>query len=304
MIIILSLIIIAFIITLLSSYTDIKWRIAPDYLSYALMIFGVFGNLLLSLTTNNFTYIFYSVVFLVGVLILSSILSYVGFWGMGDTKILAGYAACFPVTFSLFNLPLYPATWPFFITIWLNSLLIGPLLAIFFILWRIWKNRDEMIPAIRNQIRKSLEIKIPFKKDKLKINISIILSMLLVFSLLFYFIDTNFGLYILISWAFITLFYYLFNLARVTDSNIYSLKKPNELIEGDIPIDLKINLPKKIKKYGLTKEQIKFIQKNYKKQIKIKEGFPFIISFMVSFIVSIFFGDILFNLINSILRNI
>ncbi len=288
MIVIYTLTAIALIYTLIGVYTDIKWRIFPDYFSYSMIVFGVFGNLILSLQTQNSLFFANSVLFLIVTFFLGYVFSYLGMWGMGDTKILAGYAAIFSVWPIFYLYPISIAPWPFVLTIWLNAILIAPVLAAIFILFNIVKKRNLLLPKIQEKL-------------KSKRKITYLLSALLVLFFFSYVINKPLGAILLVVWAFAAVLFYLFLLAKIMDKHNYELKKPSNLIEGDYPLELKIKIPGKLKKWGLEQNQIQAIISKTKKPLKIKLGFPMIAAYGISLIVSLIFGDLLYKIMISLI---
>ncbi len=280
---------IAVIYTLVGAYTDIRWRIFPDYLSYSLILFGLFGNLFLSIETGNSAFFANSVLFLILAFSIGYFLSYFGLWGMGDTKILAGFAAVFSIWPSFQSFPLFQAPWPFVVTIWLNAVLLAPFLAVAFMTFHIIKNRKKLLILIRKKFQKYRKVTYIFAAS------------LVLFSII-YFTTPVYGLYFLVLWAFAILFTYFSILAKIMDSNIYELKKPSELIEGDYPIELKLKIPGKLKKWGLEKNQINYIKSHTKKQLKIKRGFPMIVAYAFSLLISLFSGDLTYKIIYSLIH--
>ncbi len=290
MIIEISLLLLVLIFTLISAFTDIKWRIVLDYISYSLIIFGIIGNLLLSIFNQTISYFLYSILAALSVFLVGTIFFYLGIWMMGDTKILTGIAASIPFIYVfIFNMPKYTAYWPFILTVWINAIFLAPLLMVIFLFYRIIKNRKEAIPKIREKLYKNKKI-------------TLALTFALIIALIFYSYNSKYGIYILSTWAFATLGFYFFIIATLSENLIYEIKKPSELIEGDMPIDLDLKLPEKkgkiiqhnIKKHGLSKSQIEFIQKKYHKTIKIKQGFPMVVAFLASLILSLTLGDLIF----------
>jgi prepilin signal peptidase PulO-like enzyme (type II secretory pathway) len=79
---------------------------------------------------------------------------------------------------------------------------------------------------------------------------------------------------------------------------MYKSVEPKLLREGDWLVrDLKVgNRTFKARFDGLTKEEIKFIQRS-KKKILIKDGLPFVPSFLIAFFVYSYFYDVILKMV-------
>ncbi|PIU21482.1 MAG: hypothetical protein COT15_02185 [Candidatus Diapherotrites archaeon CG08_land_8_20_14_0_20_34_12] len=116
---------IAFLISLLAliyaSYTDLKQRIVPDFLSYGLIVFGIILAAIESVLLNDWIYFGYSAFAAIYGFIFALILYRLGLWAGGDVKLFTGIAALNPINvniaqyfglgfvlFNTINLPIFP----------------------------------------------------------------------------------------------------------------------------------------------------------------------------------------------------
>ena len=108
----------------------------------------------------------------------------------------------------------------------------------------------------------------------------------------------SFGVLIIVS------FYLWIFVKAIEKTSMLKFIKPTELVEGDwIAKDIIIN-KKKIagpKDLGVSKKQIEKLVSLYKikkiKKVLIKEGLPFLPSFLISYIVTLIWGNLIVGLI-------
>ncbi|MEK6972821.1 MAG: prepilin peptidase [archaeon] len=106
-----------------ASYTDLKERIVPDFLSYGLILTGLIIGILESFILNDWIYFIYAAFAAIYGFIFALILYKMGLWAGGDVKLLTGISALNPVNlniaqqfglsivaFSTLNLPIFPIT--------------------------------------------------------------------------------------------------------------------------------------------------------------------------------------------------
>jgi Flp pilus assembly protein protease CpaA len=261
---------------LIATISDIKTFEIPDSISYFLIIFGISAQVLLATTSKSFDPISALGTSLILALLIATLLFVSGQWGGGDAKLLIGVAAMLPTY--------YTTTIPFILTFTVNLFLLGGIYSILIMTYLTVKNWNRLIkiaPIIKNLLMISL--------------IALIISVIIRHPLLF----------ILPIFAIaISLIY----LAIIIQKHLFIKKiKPSQLTEGDwLTKDLKIGnkLIYKVRKTGVFEEDIKKIQKEYKKLIEVKTGIAFGPSFLFSIIVSGYFGDIIFKIIPFILSKI
>ena len=273
----------------IGSITDFKTREVPDWVNYGMVFSGLGLNLLFTAIYSNPSFIINSIVGLAIFFGIAYIMFYEGQWGGGDSKMLMGMGAMIGIDVSKFSTQFLSG---FFI----NALLIG---AIYALLWSFYL-------VLKNTKRFWKE----FKKTLLKKNIVKIKKMLLIFLILllalFFMFNIAYVKIIILLVAFLSLstFYLWIFVKAIERSSMYRLVEPSKLTEGDwIVKDVYVNGryitgPKDL---GISKRQIKKLIELYKKRkvrkILIKEGIPFVPSFFVAFVVTLWVGNPLIWLI-------
>ena len=266
---------------LIATMTDIKTREVPDWLSYSLIVIGLGVRLIYSLFEWNFSYVLFGFIGFGIFFLIALFMYYTKQWGGGDSKLLMGLGALFgsyPInSFLNPNLDL-----PFLLILIINIILIG---GIYGILWALYL-------GVINWSSTKRELK--------KINLSFLkyFSLLLLFPLIFLFFYFSLFLIsalllaVVLSSAFVLIF-----IKAVEKCCMYKYIDINKLTEGDWAardVKYKGKIICKKDSYGLTKLEINLLKKHKFKKILIKEGIPFVPSFLIGFLISIIWGNIIF----------
>lgn len=113
---------------------DVKDNIVPDMLTYGLLFFGLFTNLVLSLISNNLKFILASIISMVITYAITYMLWKLNMWGGGDVKLFTAIATVIPSGLNINFLNIYPelSIYPFSFSVVINSVLVSfPFLVIF-----------------------------------------------------------------------------------------------------------------------------------------------------------------------------
>jgi len=280
--------IILLVITLLGliigTITDLKTREVPDWLNYGLIFIGLGLNLIFSLVYWNYWFIVNSVVGFLIFLIIALIMFYAGQWGGGDSKMLMGLGALigFDVRFTNF---------PFMIGFFINILLVG---AVYGLLW-------SLVLMLRNWKGFSKEFRKTSRNTKILIVKKGVFAFALLMIVLFFFnIDNLLGyMFLALLLMGLSTFYLWIFVKAIEKVCMVKYVSPDKLTEGDwIVKDVKykgkyICGPKDL---GIEKKQIRELRKLFKlgkiKRVLIKEGIPFVPSFLIAYVLSLIFGNV------------
>ena len=272
------IIIIALIWLIFASIQDLKTREVPDWVSYSLMIIAFMAAILKSILLKN-TFIIISLFGFFLFLILGSLMYYTKQFGGGDVKILVGLGALIPIypkeLLNYFNPNL---DLPFFLILILNIILIGALYGLFYAIYLLIKNKNKI------------------KLRKYKINKIYLLISLILIILQFLFNDPLLRLIIIFLALMLILIPYLHLFIKILEKNVMIKKIPiGRLTEGDWIINNIYHKNKLIynkNSPGVSKTQILLLKKFGIKNVIIKEGLPFIPTFLLALIVSLIFGNL------------
>ncbi|MBW3004143.1 A24 family peptidase [Candidatus Woesearchaeota archaeon] len=262
--------VIAVIALLVASWSDIKTREVPDWLSYALIFIGFGLRAILSIFHEDPSYILYGAYGFIVFLGIGLLLYYSGQWGGGDSKLIWGIGALIGLKLEL--------SMQFMILFLINLIIIG---AVYGFVWSITlsiKHRKQFIKEYTNISNKLKGL----RKIVLISSIGLFILFLLLIN------NTLLSLPLLLVAVFALLFFYVFVFAKaVENSCMLKLYPISKLTEGDWIAKDVIVKGKKIcgpKDLGITKEQIATLKKLKIKKVLVKEGIPFVPSFLIAFI--------------------
>lgn len=265
----------------IGSYTDFKTREVPDWFSYGLIFAGVFLHGVYSAVIWSWTPLLYSL-FGLGIGIgIALAMFYLGQWGGGDSKMMMALGAIIGMEFSLDS---------FFLSFIVNVFFLGSLYGLFYGVVLAFKNRKEF--------KKEFSRIYHEKKNIFLRRILVIAAIILIIFSLFLPLSLKIYLIVLIMVIFASYLLYIF---AKSIEKCCMLKKvnPSVLTEGDwIAKDVVVR-KKRIcgpKDLGISLEQIEKLKKLRVKEVLVKEGIPFVPSFLIAFLFSYFFGNVLFLL--------
>ena len=255
---------------LIASYTDLKSREVPDWLSYGILSSALGIRLIFSLNGN--WNILFSGLFGFGVLFAVGYLFYiVSQWGGGDAKLLMGMGAVIGISLPFSALSLN-VLWYF-----LALLLVGSIYGLawmFFLMIKSWKEMSKPILTT-------------LKKHHL---LHIALSVITIFLFILTFFNKLFWPLVLFP---LPLFYLFITINLVEEMNFYRRISPLKLTEGDwLAEEVKANGKVLMEKKTVEKEDIlklrKWIGEKNIKKVLIKDGIPFSPSFLLAYFLFLF----------------
>lgn len=273
-----------------ATITDLKKREVPDYLNYSLIAVGLGFSLIMSLVNSNVWFFINSIAgFFIGYLI-AAIMYYGAQWGGGDAKMLMAIGALLGV--DVYNIYLTHEI-PIFLTLILTIFISGAIYGIFYTFYIMIKEWNSFKKKWMEYVKNSII---------LKLRIGIIVMMFVGF---FYviFVEKNIvnDLLLLLFMFCLVLFFYLMLILKVVEKGcMIKFVDVDKLTEGDWIVEDVVVNKKRIcgpKDLGISLEQIKLLKKLKIKKILIKEGMPFIPGFLIGFLIILFYGNWLLNLL-------
>jgi Flp pilus assembly protein protease CpaA len=280
---------------IVGSITDLKTREVPDWINYSLMFAGFGIAIIYTIINQNFQYLIESIIGFGFFFAIALVMYYTGQWGGGDSKMIMGLGALIGITWpitSWFNIDFYTNGFPFLLNFLIYSIVVG---ATYGLLW-------SSVLAIINRKKLIKEFKRLLKTKKIIFYKKILIAILIVGIISQIFVDKNFKIFILTMIMILGITFYLFiYIKSIEKVCMLKMVSPEKLTIGDwIADDVKIN--GKIicgpDDLGIEEDQIKKLielkKKGKIKEILIKEGIPFVPSFLIAFLITLFFGSKLF----------
>jgi Flp pilus assembly protein protease CpaA len=280
--VILISVIVAALGLLIASITDIKTREVPDLVSHGMIFAGIGIGAIYSAASQSWMPLAYAgtgfgLGFLVGVLMF-----YTGQWGGGDSKIVMGLGALLGA--SVWNLGQFD-----FITFLLDSLLVGSVYGVGY----------SVLLALRAPKRFLARLRETASEKKIILYRRIIIVFAAAGLLAAFLVPQDYRLVVFSFTAVVYLFFYLILAVRVVEKEFMIREtSPDVLTEGDW-IAREVHVGKRYiagpKDLGVSREQIALLKKLHKQRkistVLLKEGIPFVPSFLIAFVLMLIFGN-------------
>lgn len=256
---------------LVASIQDINKTEVANWVSYSLIGFAFAYRTFYSVIFNDFMFLANGGIGFALFFLLAHAFYYSRTFGGADARLLMAMGVILPFE--------NPHDFLFLTAVFIFLLFFSGLIySLIYSIFKIIKRKEKFI----------LEIKKEKKRNLLVVTLGILITLIiLVFTKkeLIEYLFAGFVLIISIIFVYLKAF---------EKSCMIVLKKPDELMEGDWLIeDIKIG-KKSIKNsvHGLSREDILLLVKN-KKKVWIKNGIPFVPSFLISFLIMVFFWTFL-----------
>ena len=277
-------ILIGFIGLVIGSYTDIRTREVPDWINYGMILTGFAVNVIYAIVFSKWSYIIYSLLGFGLCLLISLMMFYTGQWGGGDSKMLMGLGALIGLKWSIRN--------EFLMSFFVNIIIIGGIYGFAWSIFLALKNFNRVVSRWKR-----------FSLNKGSINVRNIIFISSFIIIIFTLIMRNYSLFIymaLISTLAIITFYLWIFIRSIEEAVMIKAVPPNKLTEGDW-IAENVYLKGKYlcgpNDLGISKKQIRELKKLYIlgriKKVLVKNGIPFVPSFLIAYALTFFISNIL-----------
>jgi len=262
------------------SYADLKTREVPDWISYGLIFSGLGIRMLFSLADFDWSVFIEGLVGFLVFVILAYLMYYFGQWGGGDAKLLMGLGAILGLGF---DFSLMPEIGVFLI----NLALAGTVYGMGWLAYLAIKNKKDFLKEFKSQ------------QGQLKV-LSVIFLIIVAVGIIgsFFFAGALRGLVLVLGIVPIGSLYVWLLVSSVEKISFYKKVRPDKLTEGDwIAKDIvvdgdKIAGPRDL---GISEKQIARLvelkEKGKIKKVLIKEGIPFVPSFLIAFLATVIWGS-------------
>jgi len=267
---------VALLALIAASFTDLKTREVPDWISYGLIAAALGLRLMFSLAAFEWVILLQGLAGFLIFVAFGYLMYYTGQWGGGDSKLIMGLGAVigFNTTLAVF---------------FINVLVAGGVYGLFWIIALAWLHAS----AVKKEMKSILLSARVAQYAILSLTVVLIILTLAVS-------NGNFMRFTFMILSLLPLFsFYLWvAIKSVEKVALYKQVHPKELTEGDwLAHDIVVNgkcIAGK-KDLGVTKAQIGQLTQLYKqkkiKHITVKNGIPFVPSFLIGFLITIVFGN-------------
>ncbi|HII88581.1 TPA: prepilin peptidase [Candidatus Woesearchaeota archaeon] len=289
----------AFIALIIGSYTDWKTREVPDWLSMGLIVLGLGTRLIFTISTGSGWYLLEGLLGFILFFVLAWVMFYSGQWGGGDSKLLMGLGAVFGL-----DVGLPGDLQQMSIAFVMNVLIVG---AVYGLCWAIIlaiKNRKAFVQQLKD-ISKERKIRFLRKLVQYSFFIFVFIFIVTASSTTFLVPQREWRLAVSALFVMMILLYWVLLLTKAVEK-IAMLKHiaPERLTPGDWIAEDVIVKGKRIcgpKDLGIDEQQIKTLLKLKQKKlihtVLIKEGIPFVPSFLLAFIVTLLAQNLVVTLL-------
>lgn len=274
---------IALFVLILGSLTDFKTREVPDFLNYGLIFTGIMLNLIFSLVYQTPAFILGSLLGLGIFFCIAWLMFYTGQWGGGDSKLLMGIGALFGIPFTL------SLEQQFLLSFFVNILFAGAFYGVLWTVYLSFKHHKKFRKAYAALMRQRVHLVIRFT----------LLVFLLIMGGLSFIASSKIRLYYFYMGVLPILIYYLWVMVKSVEKSAMLVHlSPDKLTEGDWIARDVFYKKKRIcgpKDLGIEKKQINTLKKlqgeGKIKKVLVKQGIPFVPSFLIAFFLTLFFGN-------------
>lgn len=269
---------------IIATITDLRTREVPDYLNYFLIASGFVFRFFYSILNNDWPYLLYGVLGFSVAFVLGCALYFTKQWGGGDAKLLMGLGVIF-------------ATKPFFIkndnifllNLFLNIFIVGAIFGLIYGIYLAFINKDNFTKEFKTLL---LNENIKFIK-----RLSILVSAIaFIFILVAKDPVTKVFLIGFIIFLFVYIYLWIF-VKAVENVCMFKIVPVSKLVEGDwVTEDVLIDKKIVYKQNKLTvdkKDILRFMKLGIKK-VKVKDGIPFVPSFLIGTLLTLVLGSLFF----------
>jgi len=273
---------------IIASYTDIKTREVPDYLSASVIVAAIGLRFMHSLFNNDWWFFYHGLISFGIFIAIAMVLFYSGQWGGGDAKLLMALGIVFathPTILQNYFSPILNFYFP--IILLLNILVIGAIYSLIYGLILAGLHRKDFLHDFK---------KLRDKKNVKKMRYSVfILSGALVIAAVF--VPDFLLKLVFVTCAFVVfLAIHLWLFAKTIESCCMVKNTPvSKLTEGDWIAEDVYHRKKKIcgpKDLGIEMDQIKLLKKYRIRKVLVKKGIPFVPGMLCAVIFTLIFGNL------------
>lgn len=271
----------------LAAAYDLKTTEIPDQIPYTMAAIGLIYYAIFSFAASNYSLIGFSLLYGIILTAIGFALYYFGQWGGGDAKLLGAIAVLLPSIPTSTNF-IFP--FPFSFTI--NLFLVGAVYMIFYSIVFSLMNKH-IISKFLIDIKASANVLVIGS-----VSLLIIFTALNLYLLNLFQFSPDIAQAVrssLIPLAVSVSLFVLYKFAKIVENVGFKKRiSVNKVRIGDVLLDFK-------QWEGITGKQLKKLKKSGKKFVWIKEGVRFAPSFPLALLFSLFFGEGIMLILNTVI---
>jgi Flp pilus assembly protein protease CpaA len=273
---------------IIASYTDIRTREVPDYLSACVIVAAIGLRLLHSFFNNDWWFFLHGLISFGIFIAIAMILFYSGQWGGGDAKLLMALGAVFatyPAILQNYFSPVLNFYFP--IVLLLNILVIGAIYSLVYGITLAGLHHKDFLRDFK-KIRDKKKIK------RMRYCVFILSGALLIAAV---FVPDFILKLVFVTCAFVVfLAIHLWLFAKTIETCCMVKKTPvSKLTEGDWIAEEVYHRKKQIcgpKDLGIEMDQIKLLKKHRIRHVLVKKGIPFVPGMLCAIVFTLIFGNL------------
>lgn len=263
---------------IVASISDLKTREVPDWISYALIATGVFIAAVQALLDESIAALIHAGIGCFVGLTIGFSMYYLGQWGGGDAKIIIGLGTLIGLD------PLHLGD-SFFIGLLLNLIIAGAIYGLFWTIGLALRNMPAFVKTFR-EVRAEKRVR-TLRKLHLAIMLLGILAFILTPS------PAKPPMLILLILIFLLIHLWIF-IQAVERSCMIKTYPVSKLTEGDWIVKEVVRKGKHLcgpKDLGIKAEQIRELKRHKVRSVVVKEGVPFLPSFLLAYLLTLWTGN-------------
>lgn len=145
-------VIIGIIVTFYAAYSDFKWGIIPNKLTFSTLLLGLLLNTAWAVMMSNIPFLTNMLIFVGSVFAICYFFYWIGAWSGGDVKLLTALAALVPYRYSITDVTV-TAPYPFPFTIIINSIISLLPYLMFYTTYIVFKEKKHLVNELLDPIR-------------------------------------------------------------------------------------------------------------------------------------------------------
>lgn len=279
---------IGFLGLVIATITDLKTKEVPDIVNYGLIIIGSAIHIFNAIILNEWKPLIYTVLGFIVFFAIANLMYYTKQWGGGDAKLLMALSIIFSKypssLLNYFSPNLEP--FPYLMIFFINLLLIGSIYGLLYTIFIAVKAKKDFYREYK-EVASNPSIKL--------VRYSSMFVAILFLGIIMVFQPSLLSPLTITLVIFILVFPYIFIFVKIIEkTSMYKQIDISKLTEGDwVAADIRVGnrLIYKASSPGITKDQIQQLKNHDIRKVIVKEGIPFVPSFLLAAIFSLIFGN-------------